>query len=230
MKNSLTDIKGTGKRLGIFGGTFNPIHYGHLRAAEEAGHLLGLERIIFIPSGNPPLKGGTVAPAQDRHEMTSMAIKANPLFVISDVECRRRGRSYTVETIAALKEIYRDEEFHLILGIDSFLEMPAWRQPEKIQELVNFVVISRPGYAFSSLCSGAAADAVTLRRLDENKLQAHRAVGKGGAGLFFANVTRMDISATGIRKLIRDGMSIKYLLPETVESYIIQNKLYLEGS
>lgn len=218
------------KKLGIFGGTFNPIHYGHLRAAEEVRHIMGLEKVIFIPSGNPPLKQSDLAPAHDRYEMTRQAIEANPFFGISDIECKKNEKSYTAETLALLREIYKYEEFYLILGIDSFFEMPLWHQPEKIMELANLIVISRPGSKFSGISRVAAADIDALAMLDDQKLQMHEAALQGQARLFLVNVTRMDISATIIRKRIKDGAGIKYLLPETVESYIIQNKLYLEGS
>lgn len=218
------------KRLGIFGGTFNPIHYGHLRAAEEVRYMMGLEKIIFIPSGNPPLKTSGLAPAQGRYEMARQAIDKNPFFGISDIECKRTGKSYTVETMLTFREIYKDEEFYLILGIDSFLEMPSWHQPEKIMEFANFIVISRPGYSFSSLYHNIAADEETLSGLDAHTIRMHEATLRGSKKISLLNVTPIDISATGIRKMVKDGKSIKYLLPETAESFIISNKLYLEGS
>lgn len=224
------DILRTRNKLGVFGGTFNPIHYGHLRAAEEVREAIGLGKVIFIPSGNPPLKSSDIAPAQDRYEMTRQAIEKNPFFGISDIECKKTGKSYTVETILTLRETYREEEFYLILGIDSFLEMPAWYQPGKLMEITNFVVISRPGYSFSSLYRDIAADEETLSRLDAHTIRMHETSLMGSKKISLLNVTPVDISATGIRKMVKDGKSIKYLLPETAESFIISNKLYLEGS
>lgn len=220
----------TRRKRGIFGGTFNPIHYGHLRAAEEAGQALGLDNILFIPSGNPPLKSNDLAPSLDRYEMVRLAIENNRLFNISDAEIRRTGKSYTLETMLSLRGIYRDDEFYLILGIDSFIEMPSWYQPERLTGLTDFVVISRPGYDFKSLCLQLNAAEDVLHQLDCREMEIFRS-GPGNRGrIILLNVSPLDISATGIRRLVREGKSIKYLLPEAVESYIISNKLYLEGS
>lgn len=213
-------------KIGMFGGTFNPIHYGHLRAAEEVRERIGLGKILFIPSGTPPLKVEDLAPAEHRYEMTRLSIETNPLFQISDIECRQVGKSYTVETIMALREIYPDKEFYLILGIDSFLDIPSWYQPERLMELTNFIIISRPGFHFSNLSSMITTDARILSELDTCELQSHKISLKSGREGFLLNVTLMDISATAIRRLVRSGMSIKYLLPDAVESYIIFNKLY----
>lgn len=218
------------KKTGIFGGTFNPIHYGHLRAAEEAREALGLEKVLFIPSGNPPLKVNDLAPSEDRYEMVRLAIETNKLFHISDTEIRRTGKSYTLETILSLREIYRDDELYLILGIDSFLEMPSWYHPERLMDLTDFVVISRPGYDFKGLNLQLMAVEDVLHQLDCRKMQIYRTGPGNQSKIILLNVSPLDISATGIRRLVREGKSIKYLLPEVVESYIISNKLYLEGS
>jgi nicotinate-nucleotide adenylyltransferase len=214
------------KKLGIFGGTFNPVHYGHLRACEEVREAISLREIIFVPSGNPPLKDRELASAEHRYEMTKLAAESNPFFRISDIECSRQGKSYTVETINTLRQDYKGDDFYLILGIDSFLELPAWHQPERLMELTNFAVMSRPGFSFSSLHSRIEADMSALSELDTGKLQSYQTVLKGSSKVFLLNVTPIGISATGIRRLVKDGMGIKYLLPEAVESYIISNKLY----
>lgn len=215
------------KKLGIFGGTFNPVHYGHLRACEEVREALSLREIIFIPSGNPPLKDSELASAEHRYEMTKLAIEANPFFRISGIECSRQGKSYTVDTINTLRHDYKGDEFCLILGIDSFLELPSWHQPERLMELTNFAVMSRPGFSFSSLHSRIKADMSALSDLDTGKLQLYRTVLKGSVKVLLLNVAHIDISATRIRQLVKNGMGIKYLLPEAVESYIISNKLYI---
>ena len=135
-----------------------------------------------------------------------------------------------METILTLRETYREEEFYLILGIDSFLEMPSWYQPDRLMEITNFVVISRHGYSFSSLYHDIAADEETLFRLDAHTIRMHETILRGSKKISLLNVTPIDVSATRIRKMVKDGKSIKYLLPETAESFIISNKLYLEGS
>lgn len=217
-------------KIGILGGTFNPVHYGHLRVSEEVRQEIGLERVLFIPSGNPPLKALDLAPAAQRFEMTRLAIGTNPLFELSDIECRSQEKSYTVETLVALRERFPGKEFYFILGIDSFIEIPQWRRPEKLMELAHFVVVSRPGFSFSSLDALITADAETFRALDARELNIHRGNLRNGREIILANVARLDISATIIRGLVQRGMSIKYLLPENVESFIISQGLYLEGS
>jgi len=218
----------TNNKLGIFGGTFNPIHYGHLRAAEEVREAIGIGEVVFIPSGNPPLKQEDLAPAEHRYEMTRLSIETNPLFRISDIECRRPAKSYTVETLASLKESHPEREFYLILGIDSFLDIPSWYQPERLEELTNFVIVSRPGFRFSILSGRIAVDADILSGLDSGEIKIYRATRSSGREVFLLNITPLDISATAIRGLVRSGMSIKYLLPESVEYYIISNRLYVK--
>lgn len=219
-----------GGKIGILGGTFNPVHYGHLRVSEEVREHMGLEKILFIPSGNPPLKDMELAAAEYRYEMTRLAIEANPFFEISDIECKKTGKSYTVDTLIALREMYPGKKFHFILGIDAFLDIPLWYHPEKLLELTNFVVVSRPGFGFTRLSSQVAVDAEAFSALESGNLEVYRTVLENGGEVFLMNVTPLDISATAIRKLVKQGMSIKYLLPESVESFIISHKLYKEGS
>ncbi|HUO77448.1 MAG TPA: nicotinate-nucleotide adenylyltransferase [Thermodesulfovibrionales bacterium] len=218
------------KKVAVMGGAFNPIHYGHLRAAEEVRIKLGFEKVLFIPSGNPPLKMKDLADANHRYEMTRLSIETNPFFDISDIECRGSRKSYTVETLTALGERHPENEFFLILGNDSFLDIPAWYQPERLTELANFVVVSRPGFRFSGLSPEIPIAPETLFALDARALEMHRLRLEGGRELLLLNITPMDISATAVRTLVKAGKSIKYLLPEQVESYIILHKLYREGS
>jgi nicotinate-nucleotide adenylyltransferase len=115
---------------GIFGGTFNPIHYGHLRSAEEVREKFGLDKILFVPAGSPPLKTEGIADALHRQEMLRLAVTDNKFFELSDIECRLPGKSYTVNTIEQLKEANPDAKFFFILGIDAFIDIPNWWQPE----------------------------------------------------------------------------------------------------
>jgi nicotinate-nucleotide adenylyltransferase len=218
------------KKVGIMGGAFNPVHYGHLRAAEEVRMKLGFEKILFIPSGNPPLKIKDLADANHRYEMTRLSIAANPFFDISDIECRGSRKSYTVETLTALGERHPENEFFLILGNDSFLDIPTWYQPERLMELANLVVVSRPGFRFSDLSPKISAVPETLSALDARALEMYHLSLESRRELFLLNITPMDISATAVRTFVKAGKSIKYLLPEKVESYIILHKLYREGS
>ena len=226
----MKSLTGVANRVGVFGGTFNPIHYGHLRAALEVRERLEFEKILFVPSGNPPLKGSDLAPAADRLEMTRLATLSYPLFEISDIECRQPGKSYTVETLRILQGMYPEKRLYLILGIDAFLEIPAWYQPLTLLETNDFVVISRPAYTFSSLSQMLSVDSATIESLDASSTGTMTTYLKSGREVILLNVTPLRISATVIRSLVRIGKGIKYLLPEAVESYIISHNLFREGS
>jgi nicotinate-nucleotide adenylyltransferase len=215
-------------KVGIFGGTFNPIHYGHLRAAEEVGEQLGLDRILFVPSGNPPLKTKNIAPARQRFEMAKIAIKDNRLFALSDIESRLPGKSYTVKTIEALQKENPQADFFLILGIDAFLDIPNWWHPERLVNLSHFIIISRPGYAFLDL-QGSPFIKIKkpiLKNLDASGTESHEATLPSQREAVLLRITPLSISSTEIRRLVRLGSSIKYLLPPAVQSYIITHKLY----
>lgn len=222
-------------RIGILGGTFNPIHYGHLRAAEEVRERVGLEKVLFIPSCNPPLKGLDLANPEDRFEMTRLAIENNPYFEISDMECKRKGKSYTVDTISELNRSMPEKDLFLILGIDSFLEIPKWYKPDELLGMTDFIVVSRPGFRFEELLPVLEMRKEDeghsyLKELDAGTTDLKEVSLKTGRKVLLMNITSLDISATTIRRLIRIDKSIKYLLPESVEYYIISNKLYSEGS
>lgn len=215
-------------KIGVFGGTFNPLHYGHLRAAEEVREMLSLERVLFIPSGNPPLKTEDIAEAAQRFRMVSLAVEDNPLFDVLDIECASPGKSYTVNTVEALRGRYADASLFFILGIDAFLDIVNWWQPERLVSLVNFAVISRPGSTFSDLSSSPylQADEGLLRQLDEGETERVQVALKSGREAVLMRVTHMDISSTRIRGRVKAGRSVKYLLPEGVQSFIISHKLY----
>ncbi|MBI4839181.1 MAG: nicotinate-nucleotide adenylyltransferase [Nitrospirae bacterium] len=216
-------------KLGIFGGTFNPIHYGHLRAAEEVRGMHKLDKILFIPSGRTPFKKPELASGRRRYEMTKIAVRGNPSFDVSDIELKRRGVSYTVDTLISLTGKYKSAEFFLILGIDAFLDLPSWKEPDKLLGLANIVVISRPGFSFTDLASSQYFKGVslkTLRRFDKGDKASMSFKAGAGSKIFLCRITGLDISASGARRLIRSGKSIKYLLPDSVESYIISNKIY----
>ncbi len=220
---------GDGK-IGILGGTFNPVHYGHLRASEEVRDRIGLEKILFIPSGNPPLKNLELASAEYRFDMTRLAVASNPSFEISDIECRKAGRSYTVDTLIALKEIHPGKEFYFILGIDAFLDIPLWHHPEKLAQLTHFVVVSRPRFSFTQLSSRVPLNAEAFSALESGDPAVYDTLLENGRQVLLMNITSLDVSATAIRRLVKEGKSIKYLLPESVESFIISHNLYKEGS
>ncbi len=216
-------------KVGVFGGTFNPIHYGHLRAAEEVREKLGFEKILFVPSGKPPLKTKDIAAAAHRFEMTRLAVLDNTFFEISDIETRRTGKSYTVKTIEELKKAYPSREFYLILGTDAFLDIPNWRRPERLIALANFVIISRPGFRFADLRQSPYIQKInrqTLKKIDKAEQDVCTSALESRREAVLLRVTPIEISATDIRDTLKEGKSIKYLLPAEVQSYIIKNKLY----
>jgi len=215
-------------KLGVFGGTFNPIHFGHLRAAEEARELAELDRVIFIPSGNPPLKTADIAPAQHRYAMVSVAIKNNPHFDLLDLECRTRQRSYTANTLEKLHDLYPDDSLYFILGIDAFLDLPNWYRPEHLLSLAHFLILSRPGCRFADLSASPylSVRKEILRTLDIRTMPSYSTKLRNGNTVMLLNVSPITISATDIRTRRAQGKSVKYLLPADVESYIISHKLY----
>ncbi len=214
-------------RVGLFGGTFNPPHYGHLRAGEEVRERLGLDKVLFIPAGNPPLKAGGLEDASVRLSMTEIAVSGNPFFEVSDIECKTREKSYSVDTVRRLKALRHEDELLFVLGIDAFLDLPMWKDPEALTSLVDFVVISRPPFCFgpaagSPFLKGGEA----LRDLDRAGADSLSLPLRSGRAAHFLRLTPIGISASEIRKLRRAGGSIKYLLPPDVESFIITHGLY----
>jgi nicotinate-nucleotide adenylyltransferase len=216
------------KKLGIFGGTFNPIHFGHLRVAAEARELAGLDTVIFIPSGNPPLKTEDIAPAQHRYAMTELAVKGNPSFDLLDLECRTRNKSYTIKTLEKLRQLYPDDSLYFILGIDAFLDIPNWYRPERLLGLADFLILSRPGCRFSDLTASPylSVRKEIMKKLDIRTMPSYSTKLKNGNTAMLLNVCPVTISATDIRTRIAQGKSVKYLLPADVESYILSHKLY----
>jgi nicotinate-nucleotide adenylyltransferase len=215
-------------RLGILGGTFNPIHYGHLAAAEEVRNRLKLDRILFIPSSLPPHKLEEDVPsAVQRMDMVRLATGDNPSFEPSDIEIKRGGRSYTIDTIEALRRVYPDTELYFITGLDSFLEIQTWHEWDRILTLCGFVVLSRPGYRFADLAKidFMRSTAKELDGLDRGDLR-QAMVRSGVFTVYLETIPLYDISSTDIRGRVKAGDSIKYLLPDAVETYIIKNKLY----
>lgn len=215
-------------KLGIMGGTFNPIHYGHLRPAEEIRERLRLDKVLFIPSARPPHKDSEIVEPQHRLEMARLAVKTNPFFDVSPLEVLRKGKSYSVLTLEELLEEYH-AELYFLLGIDAFLELPTWREADRLFTLTNFVILIRHPYSFQSLGQSPFLRSLTraaLIELDQGLKQSYRKSSENGRFIFFERTTGLDISSTSIRKAIRAGKSIKYLLPVSVESYIITHRLY----
>ncbi|HEY7533487.1 MAG TPA: nicotinate-nucleotide adenylyltransferase [Nitrospiraceae bacterium] len=217
-------------RLGLLGGSFNPIHNGHLAIAKQTQSLLLLDRILFIPTGDPPHKpDGTLAPAQDRYEMVRLAISAESTFAVSDVEIRRPGKSYTLDTVRILQGQYgSDTRLFFLIGLDAFLDFPTWREPNTLLHLCSFVVISRPGVSFEALANMPLLPAnlqESLAALDSGRL-ARLVIPLDHQELICLTLTPSNISASEIRANVRQAKPLANLLPQSVESYIIHHHLY----
>jgi nicotinate-nucleotide adenylyltransferase len=216
----------TPRRLGLFGGTFNPIHYGHLRSAEEVCQALALTRLWFIPASYPPHKNAQgITPFEVRLEMSRLAVGDHPVMSVSDLEGRRPGRSYSIETLRQIRgEVGPTWELYFILGLDAILEIATWKDYQDLFTLSHFVVLDRPGYDRQRLAEVLLGAVHPLfRPLTVERGFQH----PSGYKVVFQETTLMDISGTGIREMVRYGRSIRYLLPEAVREYIITHKLYL---
>lgn len=197
------------KKYGIFGGSFNPIHYGHLMICEYIKDEMGLDKVIFIPTGNPPHKDLEVS-AKDRYEMVRLAISPNPDFEISYIETTRVKMSYTVDTIRELKKIYREEKLYFLIGLDSIFQLKTWMKIGDLSKEIEFVVALRPGYI--------------------NKEEINREIDflreNFGTKVNLINTPLYEISSTDLRDRIREGKSLRYLIPKKVLDYIEESGFY----
>ena len=213
------------KRLGLFGGTFNPIHYGHLRSAVEVAEALDLGQVWFIPAALPPHKSQIdMTSFEVRLTMTRLAVGRQARLAVSDVEGRRPGKSYTIETLHLLREEFGPQgELFFILGMDAMLEIATWKNYRELFTLSHFVVMERPGYNRDRLG----------KLLQEQVHPDFKPLSAGegfehpsGYRVLIQATTLMDISGTRIRRLVRQRRSIRYLLPEGVRRFILKNNLY----
>ncbi len=211
-------------RLGILGGTFDPIHLGHLRVAEEITEKLKLERLFLIPSAVPPHKGTKpVTPFEHRFAMTQLAAQESPKFEALDLEGRRQGYSYSVETLRELHQIFRpDPVLFFIIGMDAFLEIKTWKDYERLFDYAHFVVITRPGSPYRELEPFLSSLGIDFIRSDEEGVFLH----SSGNKIICEQTTHMDVSSTQIREKAMAGKSIRFLVLESVRSYIIEKELY----
>jgi nicotinate-nucleotide adenylyltransferase len=197
------------RRVGVMGGTFDPIHLGHLVAAQEAASVLQLDRVLFIPVWQPPHKTDEPsASPEDRLCMVRLAVADNPIFEVSTIEVDHPGRSFTVDTLRRLVERYPDSELNFILGMDSLAELPKWHDPAGILGLARIVALYRAGWKTVDL-------AVLARALPESE---------GRVSL--VPMPELDIAATELRERVREHRPIRYLVPDAVASYIEEHKLY----
>ena len=209
--------------IGIFGGTFDPIHYGHLRLAEEMADAIGLGRVLFIPAGLPPHRGAPRTAASHRLEMVRRAIAGNPRFAVDAREVTSPRPSYTVDTLAALRaELGNEQPLWLLLGADAFLELPTWHEWRRLFVLSNIAVAARPGARL--LQSDAMTDPLKSE-VSQRRVVDGAAAGPAGSVLLRATPP-LDISATAIRDTLARHGSVRYLLPDAVLGYIHEHHLY----
>lgn len=214
-------------RLGILGGSFDPIHFGHLRSAEEVREALELDRVYFVPAHEPPHKPQRrLAGGRDRLAMVEQAISDNPAFRVSAIEIERGGISYSVDTLEAFAERERGAVLYFVLGIDAFREIQTWKDVARMFELANMVVTSRPPLAAAPSIEHLPVAAREAFCYDPITLSfRHRT----DTTLQFLPITGIDVSATGIRERARRGLSIRYLVPPSVERYVREHRLYRSG-
>lgn len=197
-------------RVGILGGTFDPIHYGHIAAAKAAMECAQLDRVLFIPSAVPPHRAAAVADAAHRLDMCRLAADGHEAFEVSDVEVRRGGASYTSDTLAELKRANPQDELWLILGWDAARLLSTWHEPEKVKQLASFVVVSRPG------TQAPNTDELT-------------AAGLNPPHVMLCLRQTPDVSGSALRRAIANGESVSGKVPEAVAGYIATHHLYMDN-
>lgn len=207
MNNGAAD-NAEGRRIGIMGGTFDPIHYGHLLAADEAHAAFGLSEVVFIPAGHPPHKADKKLTApEDRYIMTALATVGCPYFSVSRIEIDRQGSSYTIDTLRALRSMpeYEGAQFYFITGLDAVLDIVSWKDPEEIMTMCRFVAVSRYGYTHKKM--EELPDGLRKRIIP-------------------LEIPLLAISSTELRERVRTGRSIRFMVPPAVEQFIRKKSLY----
>jgi nicotinate-nucleotide adenylyltransferase len=215
------------KRIGVYGGTFNPIHVGHLRAAEEVAEALELERVLFVPSATPPHKPDDreeIAPAALRLDWTRRATEDNPRFAVDPIEVERGGASYLVDTLRALRASLAPAELVFLVGSDAFAEMGAWRAPRDLFALAHYAVMVRPplrgGRLDDWLPAVAAGDFAIA---PDGRSARHRTA---PTWLRLVEIAGFEVSASDVRRRLREGRSVRYLLPEPVREAVLASGAY----
>jgi nicotinate-nucleotide adenylyltransferase len=222
----------TKRRICLLGGTFNPIHNGHLHIAEAVASILQPEIVLFIPSGIPPHKeAGKIPEPRHRLEMARLALRDFPLFQVCDVEMNENRPSYTINTIDLLRRRYFGTQLIFIIGMDAFARIKTWKDSERLLTLCDFAVIARPEHPFSRFPEASSVplvDQEKLKALDEGRERSYRISISRGTSLYLLSIPPCGISATQIRMRVASGEPVRNVLPRSVESYIIENEVYLE--
>lgn len=215
-------------RTGLFGGTFNPIHLAHLRAAEDVAEALGLDRVVFVPSATPPHKkpapGETMAPAALRVAWVRLAVCGNPRFAVDDLEVVRGGLSYTVETLRIYRERLAPEAPVFLIGQDAMQEIGSWKEPEALLELAHFAVMTRPPLPPLPLAEVIPPALAAAFDFEANgQLARHRTA---GTLVRRVRITPLDVSASDLRARLRSGRSVRYLIPDAVRDAVLESAVY----
>jgi nicotinate-nucleotide adenylyltransferase len=214
--------------LGVYGGTFNPIHLGHLRAAEQVVELLGLERLLFVPSGTPPHKPDErMAPAHLRLDWVRRAVASNKRFEVDALEVDRPGLSYSVDTLAAIGARGAKGKPVFVIGCDALAELDTWRDPARLLELAHLAVVARPGEAADRLLGGClpASLAGPFALAADGRSARHASA---GTWLRWLEIEALPISSTDVRERIRAGRSIRYLVPDAIHDELLACPEYAE--
>jgi nicotinate-nucleotide adenylyltransferase len=213
--------------LGVLGGTFDPIHFGHLRLAQELADALGLERVRFIPTGTPPHRNSPHVSGTHRLDMVRIAIAGNPVFEADDREIRRKGISYTYDTLTELRDELGERPLCLLMGADAFAALATWHRWQELFDLAHVVIAHRPGFGLQGL---QAALPAPLRKIYLRRLAGAPGMPLANAGsILTREITALDISATHIRAMLAQGSSPRYLVPDAILEYIDQNHLYKDS-
>ncbi len=212
-------------RWGLLGGTFDPIHFGHLRGAEEMQEIFNLNRIIFVPSSRPPHKlEADITLFNHREQMIRLAIEDNVNFSFSEVENLRAGKSYSVETVEYILNKYMEDlELYFIVGQDAFQAVTTWKDWQRLLVLCNFAVMTRPGYDDMRLDEILPKEFAAQFTYDK-KMDGF--IGPTGHAIYFRHTSFLDISSSRMRDMVKNGQSIRYLTPSKVRQYIAKNALY----
>ena len=208
------------KPIGVFGGTFDPIHYGHLRTAFEMLEALRFDEVRFIPCGDPPHRGATFAAATQRLQMVQVAVAAQAGFVVDDRELQRAGPSYSIDTLLSLRDEFPDRSLGLIVGMDAFLGLPGWHRWREILDTAHIVVAHRPGWRAPGM--GPLGELLSERgthRVEDLHEQIH-------GRIHIHAVTQLEISSTEIRDLVAAGRDPRFLMPDAVRDVIVQSTCY----
>ena len=214
-------------RIGLIGGSFDPVHSGHLRAAEEVSEKLELDEVVFIPTLVSPHKSSeTMASSSHRLNMLNISVKGNPRFRVSDMELRREPPSYTIDTLRSLKQSGPENGYYFIMGCELFMEIDTWKDFAKLFNYSSFVVFRRPGYDSSDSTSPIPLALENDFRYSYSDRGMDVFAHKSSNELFFVDIAGIRVSSTEVRNLARHGSSLRYLVASEVEEYIAENGLY----